>query len=433
MSSRNFGFDSKVFNNDVLNAFANGHMINKSNATKKGGWFNTNYVNKDQTLLLKEEKELRIGDMLFRHVNKSKQNVLTAYLEALLSNTEKERISYYGPFQTFVKQRKTKNTVQTCIDNALHAFSFGVLTFFSNRIKDLNNKKTGINTTFKNFHESFKELTSFEKDKVKQALRHQIYLQQFLNFYDRHEDNKLTTIDGKIVNIDLDFMPNDNHVDKIYSNKENKTLTMKHIDLYPIYQTPNPSYYEDKTINQLMQKNNVKYKMLFKNAYNELYNLIGINTTDYLNVNNIKNLIKFDKNNVETMIKKVISIMPEIDYEEFKKGLKEILSKKVRFQKQLIAEISSPENRQCSLIPFIICKENNKDYDKYAKDIIEVIEQDIKNTTSLIDEVDKDNFKIMFGVEQSKFYTALERLEMKKKQKFDLKTLTKEKNNNKCI
>ena len=421
MSSRNFGFDSKVFNNGVLNNFKEDQTVDPETAKVKNGFFHRNYYNSSQTLLLKQYNP-EINN-LFVSLPKSSKTIINAYLEALLSNTEETRVDYYGQFQTFVKEEKN-NKVHDCINKALYAFSFGILTFFSGRIKDIDGEG-GINNAFREFENLYNSLDKTQQNQVKKAVRHQLYLQQFLNFYDRHDGNKLITSlqPLAITNIDLDPIPNDNHIVK-QANK-----AKKYIDLLPIYKTNSNLYFDDKNINNLFIKNSYKGKKLFADAYDKLYQIMGINTDEYLDATKIRNFIKFDKNNIDIMIKKAVSIYPEITYEDFKKGLTILLSSKIRFQKQLIAEIISPETRHYSLIPFIKSKENNKNYNRSADVIKKVLEEDIKQTEDLIKNIENGESKQLrlkrnLEIEKAKLKTAEERLKKSKNGKISsLKTL----------
>ena len=408
-------------------------LFQTSASNKLGGYFNNNQFDDNKKVIYKAYKPELEEEYIF--TKEEQACVMTAYLDSILSNTEMAMVNRCGKYETFIddsyelEQMKKYNDpelkgltkiyterqrVRRCIKAASHAFSWGILNYFSNRIKNINDNlykfkdgkgsyQQGINRSFTDFYQNYKILSDDNKKIVKKALRHQMYLMQFLNFCDRQDGNVIVKNVSplQMKNIDLEYIPNDDHVEekKIY------------IDLMPIYQLQFKRKYTNDEINAMIfsekaktnNKGDNKNEKLYQNAYNELYTeILGLNTEDYFNANEIKKIIAFNEENVRKAIKQALSIKIDMQYDDFEKEILKILMAKIDFQKQLIKEIEDPydDKKKVSSVPIQVCSENNNKFAERATRVKNIIIEDNNKTEQLIKQIKNGNFKYFFISQQ---------------------------------
>ena len=374
-------------------------LFQTSASNKLGGYFNNNQFDDNKKVIYKAYKPELEEEYIF--TKEEQACVMTAYLDSILSNTEMAMVNRCGKYETFIddsyelEQMKKYNDpelkgltkiyterqrVRRCIKAASHAFSWGILNYFSNRIKNINDNlykfkdgkgsyQQGINRSFTDFYQNYKILSDDNKKIVKKALRHQMYLMQFLNFCDRQDGNIIVKNVSplQMKNIDLEYI--------IY------------IDLMPIYQLQFKRKYTNDEINAMIfsekaktnNKGDNKNEKLYQNAYNELYTeILGLNTEDYFNANEIKKIIAFNEENVRKAIKQALSIKIDMQYDDFEKEILKILMAKIDFQKQLIKEIEDPydDKKKVSSVPIQVCSENNNKFAERATRVKNIIIED---------------------------------------------------------
>ena len=399
-------------------------LFQTSASNKLGGFFNNNQFDDDKKVIYKAHKSELEDKFIFPKAKEA--CVITAYLDSILSNTEIDMVSRCGKYETFIddsyeleKMKKYKDPkseglkkiymerqrVKRCIKAALHAFSFGILNYFSGRITNINDNyykfkdgmgsyQQGIKYSFIEFYQNYNVLSNDNKEIVKKALRHQMYLMQFLNFCDRQDGNIIVKNVSplQMKNIDLEYIPNDHHL------KQGK----KYMDLLPVYQFPCSGRYNDEDMKAMFAQKKVNHE-LDEKAYNSLYNeILRLNTKDYFNANDIKKIIAFDEKNLRKAIQQVLSIKIDMQYDDFEKEILKILMAKIDFQKRLIQEIGDPYNHRnrASSVPIVFCAQGNDDYEKQAKQVKQMIEDDNKKTGQLIEQIKNGNFKYFFISQQ---------------------------------
>ena len=179
----------------------------------------------------------------------------------------------------------------------------------------------------------------------------------------------------------------------------------------PIYQLQFKRKYTNDEINAMIfsekaktnNKGDNKNEKLYQNAYNELYTeILGLNTEDYFNANEIKKIIAFNEENLRKAIQQALSIKIDMQYDDFEKEILKILMAKIDFQKQLIKEIEDPYNdkKKVSSAPIVFCAQGNDDYEKQAKQVKQMIEDDNNKTEQLIKQIKKGDFKYFFISQQ---------------------------------
>ena len=401
-------------------------LFQTNTLNKLGGFFNNNQFDNDKKVIYKAHKSELEDKFIFPKAKEA--CVITAYLDSILSNTEIDMVNRCGKYESFIddsyeleQMKKYKDPeyeglkkiyterqrVRRCIKAALHAFSFGILNYFSGRIKNINDNyykfkdgtgsyQQGIKYSFIEFYQNYNVLSNDNKEIVKKALRHQMYLMQFLNFCDRQDGNIIVKNVSplQMKNIDLEYIPNDDHM-------EGKK---KYMDLLPVYQFPCLGRYNDEDMKAMFAQKKVNHE-LDEKAYNSLYNeILRLNTKDYFNANDIKKIITFDQKNVKKAINQALSINIDLNYNDFEQEMLKILMAKIDFQKQLIKEIEDPYNdkKKVSSVPIQVCAENNNKFAEQATKVKNTIIEDNNKTEQLIKQIKKGDFKTFF-ISQKQF------------------------------